>query len=235
MSSFAKTDELVSVDALPADTDHAQVTALLRGAGWQDAGAGDWAIALRSPSGMRAARISPFDPAAPWTAELYRRGATTKLLPRLDRERALAGGGSLLVLEWLYPVEPEEGNRLHMRLRDGDPTLAPLRDVLDEVSAEAAAVVPWFGPVDDNPANVMRADDGRLVLTDPFYVDGSTLYATVLADPDLVARAIPLEQRRGMFDLPLAGSGQWHPEERDLMRSRLEAADRVLSRNDRKL
>ncbi|GIM88407.1 hypothetical protein [Paractinoplanes toevensis] len=40
--------------------DHRDVEAAFRAAGWTPCGAGDWAIALRSPDGTRAARISPF-------------------------------------------------------------------------------------------------------------------------------------------------------------------------------
>ncbi|MFT4136131.1 hypothetical protein [Microbacterium sp.] len=60
--------------ALPADADHIDAERVFAAAGWTPCGTGDWAIALRSPDGRRAVRISPFDPTGPYTAELYRRG-----------------------------------------------------------------------------------------------------------------------------------------------------------------
>ncbi|MEU6136573.1 hypothetical protein [Nocardioides sp. NPDC047086] len=44
------------------DADHKDAEAALLDAGWVRCGAGDWAIALSSPNGRAAARISPFDP-----------------------------------------------------------------------------------------------------------------------------------------------------------------------------
>jgi hypothetical protein len=45
--------------------DHRDAERALLGAGWTACGAGDWVIALRSPDGTAAARISPFDPTGP--------------------------------------------------------------------------------------------------------------------------------------------------------------------------
>jgi len=56
---------------------HADVETVLRDVGWQWCGAGDWAIGLRCPGGCHAARITPFDPASPFTARLYREAART--------------------------------------------------------------------------------------------------------------------------------------------------------------
>src|SRR4029453_17734759 len=81
-------------------SDHGAVERALLDAGWTPCGAGDWAIALRSPDGSTAARISPFDPAGPWAAALYREAAHTGQVPVLFEHRRLAGGGDLQVMEW---------------------------------------------------------------------------------------------------------------------------------------
>ena len=89
---------------LGADADHRVAARALEEAGWQPCGTGDWAFVFRSPSGTRAARLSPFDPCAPYTARFYREAADTREVPRLDLERGLDGGASLLVLEYFTPV-----------------------------------------------------------------------------------------------------------------------------------
>lgn len=73
----------------------------LLGLGWLPCGVGDWAVALRSPGGSHAARVCPFDPAYQGFLELCRRRGGNRYLPRVDLEAALAGGGSLTVLEFL--------------------------------------------------------------------------------------------------------------------------------------
>jgi hypothetical protein len=50
---------------LGGQADHRDAAQALLAAGWTPCGAGDWAIALRSPDGTAAARISPFDPTGP--------------------------------------------------------------------------------------------------------------------------------------------------------------------------
>jgi hypothetical protein len=101
------------MDLFGADADHREVEAALLAAGWTRGGAGDWAIALRSPDGAVAARISPFDPTGPYAAELYREAAHTRQVPALFGHRRLTGGGDLQMLEWLEPVA--EAGPLFMR------------------------------------------------------------------------------------------------------------------------
>jgi hypothetical protein len=67
------------------DADHRVAERAFLAAGWTPCGAGDWAIALRSPDGTAAARISPFDPTGPYTAALYREAAHTRLVPSCSR------------------------------------------------------------------------------------------------------------------------------------------------------
>jgi hypothetical protein len=217
--------EHVAVSLPTGEVDHRDVENALLGAGWTPCGAGDWAIALRSPDGTAAARISPFDPTGPYTAALYREAAHTRQVPRLFAHRRLVGGGDLQVMEWLRPVAEDEAVAFHRALAGRAPEVADLVDIVCRVHERARRELPWCGPLDHNPANVMRATDGRLVAADLFYADGPNLYATAATDPDLVVAKIPEAERRFMTEIPLAASGPWQPGEREAIRAGLAAAD----------
>lgn len=220
------------LEALPAGATHHDADQVLRGTGWTDCGTGDWAWALRAPDGRSVARISPFDPAAPYSAALYRVASDTRQVPVLFGHRVLGGGGDLTLMEALEPVAEPEAAAFHRSLAAGDPEVATLVRHIRTVHAQGAAEQPWWGPLDDNPANVMRAADGRLVVTDLYYADGPNLYRTVLEDPDRVVRAFPEERRRYMTELPLASSGGWPDGEAERMRAGLAAADARLRVTD---
>ncbi|GIF38841.1 hypothetical protein [Actinoplanes xinjiangensis] len=105
------------------------------------------------------------------------------------------------------------------------PHVARLAGIIREVHERARRELPWCGPLDHNPANVMRAADGRLVVTDLFYADGPNLYSTAATDPDRVAELIPEDERRFLTGIPLAASGPWDPADRERVRAGLAAAD----------
>jgi 8-oxo-dGTP pyrophosphatase MutT (NUDIX family) len=216
---------VAQVESLRPGSDHDEAREHLLRQGWVECGRGDWAIALRSPDGRLAARISPFDPAAPFTAALYRAGQASGWFPRLHLELPLDGGGSLLLMELLEPVDIATGAAVHRRLRDPDPEIAPAAALVERFHRAAVAELPWCGPVDDNPANVMRAADGSLRITDPYSADGPTLYGLLLTDPAVVAEAIPRHLRRHLLEIPLAGSGGWDEVQREHMREGLARAD----------
>lgn len=186
---------------------------------------GDWAVVLGSPDGATAARISPFDPTGPYSAALYREAAHTRQVPELFAHRRLNGGGDLQLLEWLRPVPEDEAVAFHRAITRRAPEVADLVDAVRRVHDRAKRELPWCGPLDHNPANVMRAADGRLVVVDLFYADGPNLYATAATDPDLVVARIPEAERRFMTEIPLAASGPWEPGAREAMRAGLAAAD----------
>lgn len=204
---------------------HRDVERALLDDGWTPCGAGDWAIALRSPDGATVARISPFDPTGPYSAALYREAAHTRQVPVLVEHRRLAGGGDLQVLEWLRPVPVGEAAAFHRQISERTPEVADLVRVVRRVHERARRDLPWCGPLDTNPSNVMRAADGRLVVLDLFYADGPSLYAAAATDPDVVVARIPEPERRFMTEIPLAGSGPWDEAERAAMRAGLAAAD----------
>ncbi|MFK0004606.1 hypothetical protein [Paenarthrobacter sp. NPDC090522] len=218
-------DAIAGIDSLDARANHTEVEDLLRGRGWTPCGAGDWAIALRSPDGNAVARISPFDPVGPFTAAFYREAAGTGRVPKLYLHRRLAGGGDLQLMEWLGPVTFEEAAGFWRELTAGNSELAPLSRTLHDVHQRAQRELPWCGPLDDNPSNIMRSANGPLVLADPFYADGPNLYATAASNPEVVAARIPRAERQFITEIPLAASGPWDPTDREKIRKGLEAAD----------
>lgn len=218
---------------LPPDADHRTTEAAFTAAGWERCGAGDWAIALASPDGALVARISPFDPVGPYSAALYREAAATGQVPVLHAHRRLAGGGDLQVLERLDEAPPGAAEAFHQSIADGAEEVAELAAVVGRVHADALRDLPWCGPLDTNPSNVMLRADGRPVLIDPFYADGPDLYATAGRDPDLFVTRIPENQRRFLTEIPLAASGPWPEAERAAMRAALAAADARSEKMDR--
>ena len=117
------------VDALPVDATHLHAERIFADAGWIPCGAGDWAIALRSPDGAMAVRISPFDPTGPYTAALYREAAHTRQVPELFAHRRLAGGGDLQVMEWLDAVDEQDAVQFHQAIENREEPVAELAAV----------------------------------------------------------------------------------------------------------
>lgn len=211
---------------LPLDADHRDTERILVDAGWTPCGAGDWAVAYRSPDGGAAARVSPFDPAGPYSAALYREAAHTQQVPQLFAHRRLAGGGDLQILEWLSPVPADEAAEFHRALIAREPAFAELADAVRRIHDRGLRELPWFAPkLDDNPDNIMRTTDGRLVAADLFSADGPNLYAAVLENPTLVAARIPESERRFITEIPLTNTGRWPRETREAMRVALGRAD----------
>lgn len=211
--------------ALGERPNHRMVEAALRATGWTKVAAGDWAIALRSPDGTMAARISPFDPTGPYAAALYREATATGQVPILHAHRRLAGGGDLQIMEWLDPVPEHVAAAVHRAIAERAPEYEELVDTIQRIHERAKAELPWCGPLDDNPSNIMRASDGHLVVTDLFYADGPNLYATAAEDPDLVVARIPEHERRYLTEIPLAGSGGWQPGDQEAIRAGIDAAE----------
>lgn len=227
-------DELAFLMSVSSATEYSALAGRLRAAGWSDCGAGDWAFALRSPLGGYAARISPFDPAARYTALLYSRAAGTRQVPALVAQRSLAGGAELTVMEFLRPVPQATAAEFLRAITRRDAEVAELADTIAEVHALGAQEQPWWGPVDSNPANVMRGNDHRLVVSDLFYADGPRLYAAARTDPDRVVRDYPPERRAHFTELPLTSSGGWSEPDRASMRAGLHAADARAQRRRRR-
>ncbi|MFE6510859.1 hypothetical protein ACFVDI_04980 [Nocardioides sp. NPDC057767] len=204
------------------DADHEDAEAALLEAGWTRCGAGDWAIALSSPDGRTAARISPFDPAGAYNTAFYREAAPTGQVPALFGHRRLMGGGDLQILELLEPVPEDHALRFTRTIQQPG---GALLEVALRIHERMRREQPWPGPLDLNPTNVMRRTDGQLVMMDVFALDGPRLYGTVATDPDLVAATIPQSQRRFIAEIPLATTGGRDDEQMRAIRAALDGAD----------
>lgn len=220
------------VDDLPPEASHRDAERAFREAGWTPSGAGDWAFALRSPDGVAAVRISPFDPVGPYTAALYREAAHTGQVPRLFAHRRLAGGGDLQVMEWLHAVDEKDAVAFHTAIAERAPHVAELVDVVRRIHARAARALPWCGPLDQNPSNIMRGSDGRLVACDLYYADGPALYAMAGSDPTRFVTLLPESERRYLTEIPLAESGPWDEASRAAMRRGIAVADAARADRD---
>lgn len=176
---------------------HREAAGRLLAAGWDVCGVGDWAVVWRSPDGSRVARVCAFEPAYGIFVRLCRNLDGHPMLPRIDVDFALAGGGRLTVMEFLLPAGGEDAKRIIARWDEappGDPVTAVRREA-ELLDAEAAEAVPFWGGLDRNPGNVMRRASGELVLVDLFYADGLEIYRVLLEDPAKVAEAFAPEQR----------------------------------------
>src|SRR4051794_4201452 len=117
-------DELTVLDQLGSGADHVTAEELFTSHGWTRCGVGDWAVVLRSPSTDLAARISPFDPVAPYTVRLFREAADTGQVPVLHAHRELEGGAVLTVMEHLLPAEPDDAESFFQALEEERPEVA---------------------------------------------------------------------------------------------------------------
>ena len=153
---------------------HRQVLAELAGAGWVPCGVGDWAVALRSPEGPVVARVCPFDPAYWAFVDLCRECAGNRWPPRIDLAAGLEGGGSVVFLEFVAPVDhPVHGQFAEQwQTRAGDPEFQEVRRAAQLIHAEYRKSTPWGGRCDLDDAHLFSAADGRPVLLDVFCMAG---------------------------------------------------------------
>ncbi|MEO3787218.1 hypothetical protein ABGB12_28160 [Actinocorallia sp. B10E7] len=183
---------------------HRQVLAELVGAGWVPFGAGDWATALRSPEGGLVARVCPFDPAYAAFVDLCRECVGSRWLPKIELAADLDGGGSVVFLEFVAPVDGTAAERIAEQWRrgGGDAEFERVRRAAREIDARYRASTPWWDGLDLNDAHVRRAVDGRLVLIDIFCMDGASLYGKILEDVAEVHRRIPRDRMRYALEIP---------------------------------
>lgn len=200
----AGSDAGVLADRSWGTRSHRETLAELVLLGWTPCGVGDWAVALRSPSGSLAARICPFDPAYSAFVELCRRCAGSRYLPHIDLTSALDGGGSLTVLEFLAPAPEVVAGQLIRQWKqdDGDAELSFVKATALAVDEEYRARLPWWDGIDLNQGNVRQSVDGRLILVDLFSMDGAALYGQILQDPAVVRRLIQEAQCRHLLEIP---------------------------------
>jgi hypothetical protein len=185
------------------DLPHREATGRLFADGWNVCGLGDWATVWRSPDGELVARVSPFEPAYGVFVELCRSLEGHPLLPRVEFDAPLAGGGRLTVLEFLTPVEPAEAEAVVARWDAAahDDPITVVRREAERLDAEAARSVPFWGGLDHNPGNVLRNAAGEPKLVDLFYAAGLEIYRVLREDPAKIAEAIPADRRRYICDI----------------------------------
>jgi hypothetical protein len=182
---------------------HRQVLAELAIQGWVPCGVGDWAVALRSPEGTLVARVCPFDPAYWAFVDLCRECAGNRWLPRIELAAGLEGGGSVVFLEYVAPVDhPVSGQFAEQwRTRADDAEFAEVRRAAQRIDAQYRESTPWWGRCDLDDAHIFRAAD-RPVLLDVFCMAGTDLYDAILEDVAGVHRQIPRERMRYSLDIP---------------------------------
>jgi hypothetical protein len=182
---------------------HRQVLAELATGGWVPCGVGDWAVALRSPEGTVVARVCPFDPAYPAFVDLCRECAGNRWLPRVELAADLEGGGSVVFLEFVAPVDHPVAKQFaeQWRTRAGDAEFEEVRRAAQMIDAEYRKSTPWWGGYDLDDAHIFRAAD-RPVLIDVFRMDGPSLYGKILEDVAEVHRRIPRERMRYALEIP---------------------------------
>jgi hypothetical protein len=196
---------LPHIPGLPWESlSHRQVLAELAMQGWVPCGMGDWAVALRSPQGTLVARVCPFDPAYWAFVDLCRECAGNRWLPRIELAAGLEGGGSVVFLEYVAPVDhPVTGQFAgQWRARADDAEFQQVRRAAQMIDAEYRKSTPWWGRCDLDDAHIFSAADGRPVLIDVFCMAGTDLYRAILDDVAGVHRRIPREQMRYALDIP---------------------------------
>lgn len=195
--------EFLSDPAALAALNHREAAARLLADGWNVCGVGDWATVWRSPDGELAARVSPFEPAYAVFVQLCRTLPGNPLLPRIDLDSPLEGGGRITVLEFLVPTDAGKAAEVRQRWEDAgaDDPVAAVRAEAERFSAEAAEAIPYWGGLDRNPSNVMATPAGEPRLVDLFYAEGLVIYTDLLTDPAKVLASFPVEQRRYMADI----------------------------------
>jgi len=197
--------DLPRIPDLPWESlSHRQVLAELAGGGWVPCGVGDWAVGLRSPEGTLVARVCPFDPAYSAFVDLCRECAGNRWLPRIELAAGLEGGGSVVFLEFVAPVDHAIAEQVagQWRTGAGDAEFEEVRRAAQRIDAGYRKSVPWWDGFDLNEAHIRRAADGRLVLIDVFCMDGASLYGKILEDVAEVHRRIPRERMRYALDIP---------------------------------
>lgn len=185
------------------DLPHREATARLLADGWNVCGIGDWATVWRSPDGTQVARVSPFEPAYEVFVELCRHLEGHPLLPRIDGDVPLAGGGRLTAMEFLLPATADAAAAIVERWEAAvpDDPITQVRLKAERLDAEAAASIPFWGGLDHNQGNVMRNASGQTKLVDLFYAAGLEIYRTLLDDPAKIAEAFAADQREYICDI----------------------------------
>ena len=167
-------------------------------------GVGDWAVALRSPEGTvsRECARSTRRTRHSWTCAAECAG--NRWLPRIELAADLEGGGSVVFLEYVAPVDHPVVKDFaeQWRARAGDPEFREVSRAAQRIDAavpEVDALV-GIGATWTTRTSYRAAD--RPVLLDVFCMAGSDLYRAILEDVAGVHRRIPRERMRYALEIP---------------------------------
>jgi hypothetical protein len=116
----------------------------------------------------------------------------------------LEGGGSVVFLEFVAPVDRAVAEQVaeQWRTGSGDLEFEEVRRAAQMIDAGYRKSTPWWDGFDLNDDHIRRAADGRLVLIDVFCMDGASLYSKILEGVAKVHRRIPRERMRYALEIP---------------------------------
>jgi hypothetical protein len=136
--------------------------------------------------------------------DLCRECAGNRWLPRIELAADLEGGGSVVFLEFVAPVDDPVVKQFAEQWRTGagDADFEEVRRAAQMIDAEYRKSTPWWGGCDLDDGHIFRAADGRLVLIDVFCMAGTELYGAILEDVAEVHRRIPRERMRYALEIP---------------------------------
>ncbi|MEU4198014.1 hypothetical protein AB0E69_39390 [Kribbella sp. NPDC026611] len=143
---------------------------------------------------------------------LCRSLAGSALLPTIEFDAPLSGGGRLTVMEFLRPAEVAEVEAVLKRWyagESGDPVSA-VRAEAERLDRVWADVIPYWGGVDLNPANVMLDLTGQIKFVDLFASAGHKMFAALVEDPAEFTARVPANRRQFMTEIGYA-TRVWTP------------------------
>jgi hypothetical protein len=188
---------------------HRVLASRLLNTGWTICGAGDWAMVWRSPDGTQAARVCPFELAYETYVVLCRNLAGNVLLPRIDLDTPLVGGGRLTVMEFLRPADDAQDLMKRWKAAEPSDPVSAIRREAERLLSSSQA--PYLD-VDLNEGNVMIDLAGQVKLVDLFGTAGAKLYADLLDQPTEFAAKVPASRRQFLTEIAYA-QRNWTPDE----------------------
>jgi hypothetical protein len=105
-------------------------------------------------------------------------------LPGIELAAGLEGGGSVVCLEFVAPVDHPVRAQFaeQWRTRADDAQFEEVGRAAQRIDAEHRESTPWWGRCDLDDAHIFRAANGRPVLIDVFCMAGTELYGKILED-----------------------------------------------------
>jgi hypothetical protein len=201
--------------------------------GWGLIGTGDWSWVFADPSGRRAARITPFDPAYRMFADLCLAGPANPFLPPIETVLRLVRIGYVVVMARLLPADQDAAERFCRALGIANDTgyappqgaaladphgdIADLRLRLRALLAQGAERFTLWGGSDVRPANILSDGSGQLKLIDPVFVRGKAIVEAIAKGERETLRDFTRSQLEDFLTIPVFEPGA----ETDALRTRV--------------